>query len=292
MWMHTRAPCNRRDSGCLVIRLRRIPGYDGRSETAKGAVDFPNMTEQAIRDLLESVRGGRQSIDEAVARLRAMPFEDLGFAKVDHHRSIRCGFPEVIYCEGKSTAQVAEIFAACARSGVNVIATRAKREVFDAVAKTHPKAQYNEAARAITLRQQEKVPSCGTIAVVCAGTSDLPVAEEARVTCEIMDQTTATFYDVGVAGIHRLLAHAAQLQSASVAIVIAGMEGALASVVGGLVDCPVIAVPTSVGYGASFGGVAALLAMLNSCAPGVCVVNIDNGFGAGYLASIINRLSG
>ncbi len=261
------------------------------------------MTEQAIRELLESVRGGRQSIDEAVARLRAMPFEDLGFAKVDHHRSLRCGFPEVIYCEGKSTAQVAEIFAACARSGVNVIATRARREVYDAVTKTHAKAEYNEAARTITLRQRvsantrecwheeslRKVPSSGTIAVVCAGTSDLPVAEEARVTCEIMDQTTATFYDVGVAGIHRLLAHAAQLQSASVAIVIAGMEGALASVVGGLVDCPVIAVPTSVGYGASFGGVAALLAMLNSCASGVTVVNIDNGFGAGYAASLMNR---
>ncbi len=247
------------------------------------------MTEQAIRELLESVRGGRQSIDEAVARLRAMPFEDLGFAKVDHHRSIRCGFPEVIYCEGKSAAQVAEIFTACARSEVNVIATRAKREVFDAVVKTHMKAEYNDAARTITLRQRERVPSSGTIAVVCAGTSDLPVAEEARLTCEIMDQATAMFYDVGVAGIHRLLAHAAALQSASVVIVIAGMEGALPSVVGGLVDCPVIAVPTSVGYGASFGGVAALLAMLNSCASGVTVVNIDNGFGAGYAATLMNR---
>jgi len=247
------------------------------------------MTEQAIRDLLESVRTGRQTIDDAIARLRVMPFEDLGFAKVDHHRSIRCGFPEVIYCEGKSTAQVAEIFAACARSGVNVIATRAKREVYEAITKKHAKAEYHEAARTITLRQREKVPSSGTIAVVCAGTSDLPVAEEARVTCEIMDQTTATFYDVGVAGIHRVLAQAAALQSAGVAIVVAGMEGALASVVGGLVDCPVIAVPTSVGYGASFGGVAALLAMLNSCASGVTVVNIDNGFGAGYAASRMNR---
>jgi len=247
------------------------------------------MTEQALRELLESVRTGRQSIDAAVARLRAMPFEDLGFAKVDHHRSIRCGFPEVIYCEGKSASQAAEIFAACARSGVNVIATRARREVYDAVAKTHPKAEYHETPRTITLRQREKVPSSGTIAVVCAGTSDVPVAEEARVTCEIMDQTTATFYDVGVAGIHRVLAQAAALQSAGVAIVVAGMEGALASVVGGLVDCPVIAVPTSVGYGASFGGVAALLAMLNSCASGVTVVNIDNGFGAGYAASRMNR---
>lgn len=247
------------------------------------------MTEQAIRELLESVREGRQSIDEAVARLRAMPFEDLGFAKVDHHRSIRCGFPEVVYCEGKSTSQVAEIFTACARSGVNVIATRAKREVFDAVARAHAKAEYNETARTITLRQREKVPSTGMIAVVCAGTSDLPVAEEARVTCEIMDQTTAVYYDVGVAGIHRLFAYAGELQAACAVIVIAGMEGALPSVVGGMVDCPVIAVPTSVGYGASFGGVAALLAMLNSCASGVTVVNIDNGFGAGYAASLMNR---
>ncbi|MFH1110270.1 MAG: nickel pincer cofactor biosynthesis protein LarB [Planctomycetota bacterium] len=247
------------------------------------------MTESSLRELLESVRTGRQTIDAAVARLRAMPFEDLGFAKVDHHRSIRCGFPEVIYCEGKSTSQVAEIFTACARSGVNVIATRADRPAFDAVAETHAAAIYHETPRTITLRQREKAPSTGTIAVVCAGTSDLPVAEEARVTCEIMDQTTATFYDVGVAGIHRVLAQAAALQSASVAIVVAGMEGALASVVGGLVDCPVIAVPTSVGYGASFGGVAALLAMLNSCASGVTVVNIDNGFGAGYAASRMNR---
>ncbi len=255
----------------------------------EGRITLSNMTEQAIRELLESVRSGGQSIDEAVARLRSMPFEDLGFAKVDHHRSIRCGFPEVIYCEGKTTSQVGEIFAACARSGVNVIATRARREVFDAVVKTYAKAEYNDAARTITMRQRERLPSAGTIAVVCAGTSDLPVAEEARVTCEIMDQTTAKYYDVGVAGIHRLLVHAADLQAARVVIVIAGMEGALASVVGGLVDCPVIAVPTSVGYGASFGGLAALLTMLNSCASGVTVVNIDNGFGAGYAASLMNR---
>ncbi len=253
------------------------------------------MTEQALRVLLESIRRGEQSVDEAIVRLRAMPFEDIGFAKIDHHRSIRCGFPEVIYCEGKSVAQVAEIFDCCAKAGGNVIATRASGEVYDGVARVHRQAQYHETARTITLRQREVRhggPSAGTIAVVSAGTSDLPVAEEARVTAEMMDQSTATFYDVGVAGIHRLLAYSEALQSASVAVVVAGMEGALASVVGGLVDYPVIAVPTSIGYGASFHGLAALLAMLNSCASGVTVVNIDNGFGAGYTAALINRRGG
>lgn len=218
-----------------------------------------------------------------------MPFEDLGFAKVDHHRSIRCGFPEVVYCEGKTVEQTTEIFARCAASGANVLATRAEEAVHRGVVARTPGAEYHRSARTITLRQREKALSPGTIAIICAGTSDLPVAEEARVTCEIMDQTTATFYDVGVAGLHRLLAHAAELQSASVAIVVAGMEGALASVVGGLVDCPVVGVPTSIGYGASFGGLSALLTMLNSCASGVTVVNIDNGFGGGYAASLINR---
>jgi len=247
------------------------------------------MTEQTLRELLEAVRGGRQTVDQAVTRLRSLPFEDLGFAKVDHHRSIRCGFPEVVYCAGKSVQQAAEIFERCAAQGVNVLATRASAQAFEAIAARHAAAVYHEAARAITLRQRDKVPSHGTIAVVSAGTSDMSVAEEARITAEIMDQTTATFYDVGVAGIHRLLAHSSAIQSASVVIVVAGMEGALASVVGGLVDCPVIAVPTSVGYGASFGGIAALLAMLNSCAAGVTVVNIDNGFGAGFSAALINR---
>jgi NCAIR mutase (PurE)-related protein len=247
------------------------------------------MIEESLRELLEAVKRGEQSIDEAMGRLRSMPFEDLGFAKIDHHRAVRCGFPEVIYCEHKSVDQVASIFDGCVRGGGNVIATRAGREVYDAVKSRHGEAEYHETARTITLRQRERVPSPGTIAIVSAGTSDLAVAEEARVTAEIMDQETATFYDVGVAGIHRLLAHAEKLQSASVAVVVAGMEGALASVVGGLVDCPVIAVPTSVGYGASFHGLAALLAMLNSCASGVTVVNIDNGFGAGYTAALINR---
>ena len=249
------------------------------------------MTEDSLRALLQSVRSQDRSVDEAIARLRSMPFEDLGFAKVDHHRAIRCGFPEVIYCEGKTIDQVAEIFDCCARSGANLLATRASNEIHEAISQSHPNAQDHEMARAITLRQRDAVPSAGTIAIVSAGTSDLPVAEEARVTAEIMDQRTNCFYDVGVAGIHRLLAYSEALQAANVLVVVAGMEGALPSVVGGLVDCPVIAVPTSVGYGASFGGLAALLAMLNSCASGVTVVNIDNGFGAGYTASLINRRS-
>jgi len=247
------------------------------------------MTEQALRELLASVRDGGRSIDDAIARLRSLPFEDLGFAKIDHHRTIRCGAPEVIYGGGKTPEQIAAIFDRCAHAGANVLATRVPREAFDAVSRSHPKAEYHEAPRMITLRQCETVPSPGTIAIVAAGTSDLPVAEEARVTAEIMDQRTATFYDVGVAGLHRLFAHVAALQSAGVIVVAAGMEGALASVVGGLVECPVIAVPTSVGYGASFHGLAALLGMLNSCAAGVTVVNIDNGFGAGYTAALINR---
>lgn len=247
------------------------------------------MTEQGLRDLLQAVQQGRQSVDEAIGRLRRLPFEDLGFAKVDHHRAIRCGFPEVIYCESKTAAHVADIFTRRADAGSNVLATRAAPEVYRAVASARPLAVYHETARTITLRQVPRTPAHGTIAILCAGTSDIPVAEEARITAEIMDQTTTTFYDVGVAGIHRLLAHAEALQAAAVAVVVAGMEGALASVVGGLVDCPVIAVPTSVGYGASFHGVAALLAMLNSCAAGVTVVNIDNGFGAGYAAALINR---
>jgi NCAIR mutase (PurE)-related protein len=248
-----------------------------------------SMNERSLRELLASVAAGAQSVDEAVTRLRAMPFEDIGFAKIDHHRAIRCGFPEVIYAEHKTAEQVAAIFERCVRAGTNLLVTRASGNVYDAIAAGHPKVEYHEAARAITLRQQDRVPSTGTIAVVAAGTSDFAVAEEARITAEIMDQETATFYDVGVAGIHRLLAQSKALQSASVAVVVAGMEGALASVVGGLVDCPVIAVPTSVGYGASFHGLAALLGMLNSCSAGVTVVNIDNGFGAGYTASLINR---
>lgn len=250
------------------------------------------MTERTLRELLESVRKGRRTVDEAVTSLRKMPFEDIGFAKIDHHRGVRCGFPEVIYSEGKTSDQVRAIFGSCAKAGGNVIATRASLEVFETISREHPDAEYNADARTITLRQEqrrESETSTGTIAIVAAGTSDIPIAEEARVIAEIMDQDTSVYYDVGVAGIHRLFAHAEALQAASVIVVVAGMEGALASVVGGLVDCPVVAVPTSVGYGASFHGLAALLAMLNSCASGVTVVNIDNGFGAGYSAALINR---
>jgi NCAIR mutase (PurE)-related protein len=247
------------------------------------------MDEKRVRELLASVAAGTVTEEKALAMLRSLPFEDLGFAKIDHHRTIRCGFPEVIYCQGKSPEQVAEIFDRSAATGLNVIATRATPEVVAAVIVRQAGAEYHEIAHTITLRQQELTLSTGTIAIVSAGTSDMPVAEEARVTAEIMNQRTETFYDVGVAGIHRLLAHAEPLQSANVAVVVAGMEGALASVVGGLVDCPVIAVPTSTGYGASFGGLSALLTMLNSCASGVSVVNIDNGFGAGYTAATINR---
>jgi NCAIR mutase (PurE)-related protein len=256
---------------------------------------------ERIKSLLEQVAAGRMDVDDAVAQLRHLPFEPLGFATVDHHRSIRCGFPEVIFCAGKTPAQVEGIFEKLAEGGGNVLATRAGPEHHERIAArmaaetrghaTQPELTYHAAARCITLQQRPARLSQGTIAIVSAGTSDEPVAEEARVTAEIMDQRTARFYDVGVAGIHRLLSHTAALQGAHVIVVVAGMEGALASVVGGLVSSPVIAVPTSVGYGASFGGIAPLLTMLNSCAAGVAVVNIDNGFGAGYLAARINALA-
>lgn len=247
------------------------------------------MTNEALRQLLEQVQSGRQSVDDALTRLRTLPFEDIGFAKVDHHRALRCGSPEVIFGESKTPQQVAAIFGRRAAAGGNVLITRTTRAIFDLIAREHPSAEFHEAARMITLLQAPIVPQDGTIAVLCAGTSDIPVAEEARITAELMGQETATYYDVGVAGLHRLLTHVEEIRSARVAVVVAGMEGALASVVGGLVDFPVIAVPTSIGYGASFGGIAALLAMLNSCAAGVTVVNIDNGFGAGYAAALVNR---
>ena len=249
------------------------------------------MNKDSLRQLLEQVKSGTLGVDEGLDHLKHMPFEDLTFAKIDHHRALRCGFPEVIYCEGKTTDQVATIFEKCADTGVNVLATRADQQAYEAICAVLPEAEYYELARCITLRQIEAEKSTGTIAVVSAGTADLPVAEEACVTAEIMDQTVVTYYDVGVAGIHRLLAHASDIQDATVVVVVAGMEGALPSVVGGLVSAPVVAVPTSVGYGASFGGLAALLGMLNSCANNIAVVNIDNGFGAGCLATTINRLA-
>jgi pyridinium-3,5-biscarboxylic acid mononucleotide synthase len=227
--------------------------------------------------------------DEALERLRHMPFEDLGFAKVDHHRAIRAGMPEVILASGKTPAQVAGIFKKLAAHKNNVLVTRATQQHFAAVKKIARKAEYHELGRCIALHQDSKKYGKGTIAVVSAGTSDIPVAEEAVVTAEIMGNSVEHFYDVGVAGIHRLLKHSEGLMKARVIICVAGMEGALPSVVGGLFGRPLFAVPTSVGYGASFGGVAALLAMINSCAPGVAVVNIDNGFSAGFAACQVIR---
>jgi pyridinium-3,5-biscarboxylic acid mononucleotide synthase len=248
------------------------------------------MKPEAIRKLFQQVRGGKLSPDEAVERLRHFPFEDLGFAKVDHHRTLRAGMPEVIFGPGKSPQQVAQIFARLAEHGSNVLATRASDEQFTAVRAVAPKAEYRAVARAIVLRQDKKKYGKGKIVVVSAGTSDIAAAEEAVVTAELMGNDVQHVYDVGVAGIHRLLANRKVLAKARVLIVCAGMEGALPSVVGGLVGVPVIAVPTSIGYGAAFQGMAALLGMLNSCASNVSVVNIDNGFGAGYVASVINRL--
>jgi NCAIR mutase (PurE)-related protein len=247
---------------------------------------------ESIRKLFEEVRKGKVTPDNAVARLRHMPFEDLGFAKVDHHRALRAGMPEVILGEGKTPAQVAGIFSRLAKHGGNVLATRANEKQFAAVKKKVRGVEFRELGRAIVLQRDETNYGKGVIAVVSAGTSDIPVAEEAVVTAEVMGNEVEHFYDVGVAGIHRLLANREALTKARVVIVCAGMEGALPSVVAGLVSKPVIAVPTSVGYGASFGGVAALLGMLNSCGSGVTVVNIDNGFGAGFAASQINALAG
>jgi len=248
------------------------------------------LNAESIRRLFQQVRKGDLSPDDAVARLRHLPFEDLGFAKVDHHRVLRAGMPEVVFGQGKSPAQVAGIFARLAKHGGNVLATRADEKQFAAVKKKVRAAEFRELARAIILERDPTKYGKGVIAVVSAGTSDIPVAEEALVTAELMGNEVQHFYDVGVAGIHRLLANREALTKARVVIVCAGMEGALPSVVGGLVGVPVIAVPTSIGYGASFKGIAALLGMLNSCASNVSVVNIDNGFGAGYVASLINRL--
>jgi hypothetical protein len=251
------------------------------------------MNAQALRNLFDQVKQKRLSPDAAIERLRHLPFEDLGFAKLDHHRALRQGMPEVIFAPGKTPTQVANIFTRLAAHNGNVLATRATEEQYAAVAAAFPKhvhrPEYRPLARAIVLKRDRKRHGKGIIVVVSAGTSDIPVAEEAVVTAELMGNNVQHIYDVGVAGIHRLLAHRQALAKARVIIVCAGMEGALPSVVGGLVGVPVIAVPTSVGYGAAFEGLAALLGMMNSCASNVSVVNIDNGFGAAYVASLINR---
>lgn len=247
------------------------------------------MTRETLLQLLEDIQRGQTSPAEALARLAKLPYEDTGFAKIDHHRSLRLGLPEVIYAAGKSPEQVAEIFVRMAEAGASVIATRAGKDTFAAVGRLVPGAKYHPQARIIGLSASSSTPPTGNIAVVCAGTSDLPVAEEAAVTAEYLGLGVDRVVDVGVAGLHRILAQTDVLSRARAVIVCAGMEGALPSVVGGLVGAPVIAVPTSVGYGAAFGGIAALLGMLNSCSPNVCVVNIDNGFGAAYVAAMIVR---
>ena len=248
------------------------------------------MERAQLEALLNEVREGHTDIPDALERLRVLPFEDMGFAKLDHHRPLRTGMPEVIFSSGKTVEHVTAIFARMAQAGGNVLATRVSPECAQAVLAAEPRATWHQAARCVTLEQTSAPQGKGTVAVVCAGTSDLPIAEEAAVTARLMGNNVDLIADVGVAGIHRLLAQRQSLQAARVLIVCAGMEGALPTVVGGLVNAPVIAVPTSIGYGASFGGLAALLGMLNTCSPNVCVVNIDNGFGAACMATLINRL--
>ncbi len=248
------------------------------------------MTEQEIRKLLEAVRAGRLSPLQAIEKLRRLPFEDLGFAKIDHHRPLRQGFPEVVLARGKRPEQVVAVVRRMLANQHNILITRADRKLYARIRRLNRLARFRELSGAITIRKDKAIHGKGTILVVSAGTSDLPVAEEAQVTAEVMGNRVEAIHDVGVAGIHRLMRYREQLERARVIIVVAGMEGALPSVVAGLVGVPVIAVPTSVGYGASFEGLAALLGMLNSCASNVSVVNIDNGFGAGYVASVINRL--
>ncbi|MDN3515248.1 MAG: nickel pincer cofactor biosynthesis protein LarB [Candidatus Brocadia sp.] len=248
------------------------------------------MDIDVIKKLLEDYKSGEVSIHDVLEKIRELPYKDIGFAKVDSHRKIRCGFPEVIFCPGKTPGQVVKIVEHIISGKNDMLATRASMEIYEAVSREFPEAVYHEQAKAITIRKTHRKPHKGLILIITAGTSDIPVAEEARVTAEIMGNAVQVLHDVGVAGIHRLMKSHSELLKANVIIVVAGMEGALASVVGGLVDCPVIGVPTSIGYGASFSGIAPLLSMLNSCASGVSVVNIDNGFGAAYVASLINRI--
>ena len=249
------------------------------------------MNKSTLLDLLAEVQRGTLTPEQASARLADLPFEDLDYAKIDHHRTLRSGLPEVIYAAGKTPTQTAEIFSRMAATGVDVLATRANEATAEAVLTAVPAAIHHPQARAITLRQSAHAAPRGHVAVLCAGTSDLPIAEEAAITAELFGTQVTRHYDVGVAGLHRILAQRESINQANAVIVCAGMEGALPSVVGGLVAVPVIAVPTSVGYGASFSGAAALLGMLNSCSPNVTVVNIDNGFGAAYTATLIARMA-
>lgn len=248
------------------------------------------MKKEAIVEILNSVSTGKLSVEDALAKLKDLPYKDLGHTKVDNHRELRRGYPEVVFCEGKTAEQVQNIMEYMATRKANILGTRANREKFEAVKKLLPAAKYNELARTITVEFEKNKTTRSFIAVLTAGTSDIPVAEEAAVTAEFFGNRVERFFDVGVAGIHRLYNNLEKIRKARVIIVIAGMEGALPSIVGGLVDKPIIAVPTSIGYGANFKGLSALLGMLTSCVAGVAVVNIDNGFGAGYMASMINKL--
>lgn len=247
------------------------------------------MDERFLKQLMVSVKNGELDIDEAVRQLKRLPYEDMGYVKLDHHRKLRTGSGEVVYCAGKTPEQCAVIFEKLLECNDKVMGTRADIITYEAVKSRLPKARYHEQARIITVDNSQGQKPEGKIVVATGGTSDIPVAEEAAVTAEFHGSYVERLYDVGVAGIHRLLMNIGKLEGANAIIAVAGMEGALASVVAGLADCPVIAVPTSIGYGASFGGLSALLTMLNSCSSGVSVVNIDNGFGAGFLANMINR---
>lgn len=248
------------------------------------------MDQAYLTYLMEQVASGEISPEKAVEELKDLPFEDLGFANIDHHRNLRTGYPEAVFCQGKKPEQIAAIMKELAEKNKNVIGTRAVKEDYEAVKRVLPKAEFHEDARMIVVIKEPAPRREGTIAIVTAGTADIPVAEEAAITAQALGNRVDRIFDVGVAGIHRLFAKLDRIRSAKVVIVVAGMEGALASVVGGLVERPVIAVPTSIGYGANLGGISALLSMLNSCANGVGIVNIDNGFGAAYLASNINRI--
>jgi pyridinium-3,5-biscarboxylic acid mononucleotide synthase len=247
------------------------------------------MQPDHIKKILDKVQQGELDAAQAYQQLKHLPFENMGFAHVDHHRAMRCGFPEVIFCLGKTDAQVIGIAQKILDAGSSLLATRARISIYRKLKRKYKNVIFNKDAQAIYLKREPGDKGRGQVLVLSAGTSDIPVAEEAAITAEVMGNRVRRIYDVGVAGIHRLFAHRADIEKSKVIIVVAGMEGALASVVGGLASKPIIAVPTSVGYGASFKGVAALLGMLTSCAAGVAVVNIDNGFGAGYIASLINR---
>lgn len=248
------------------------------------------MNAKELENILKGISAGTVSVDEAMEKLRDFPYTDLGFARIDHHRELRTGYPEIVYCAGKTPEQVRAIFGAMDGHDNNIIGTRAWKEMFSYISPFFPKAEYFDIARIISIKKKEVRPPSSKIAIITAGTSDIPVAEEAAVTAELLGNEVVRIYDAGVAGIHRLVDKLPEIKACKVSVVIAGMEGALASVVGGLVNMPVIAVPTSVGYGASFEGISALLAMMTSCAAGVTVVNIDNGFGAGFAASRINSL--